>query len=172
MRCVRRALVGGLVLLLSGALSFLTSPASADLYPPGNVDIVSGTATVSTTSQGSEATFAGSGFARRSAVRVAIDGKPRITVTSTSKGTFSVRIKVSGDHAFTASGVGAAGRPRVVSATVTSSELAEITTALPGNAFTGPGGVYLALLGGLASIVAFVVAGVGIRVLRRMPLTR
>jgi hypothetical protein len=166
-RCVRRAVLGALALLLGGVLSLLVQPASADVYPPGSIDIVPGTATVRTTPQGQETEFAGSGFARQSAIRVAVDGKPKVTVTSTRNGSFSVRMNVSGDHALTASGVGAAGRPRIVSATVTAKQLVALTPTAEGS-----GGVYLSLLGGLASIVAFVVAGVGIRLLRRMPLTR
>lgn len=125
------------------------------------------------TPAGSRATFGGSGFGGGSVIRVAVDGHQRITVTSSPTGTFSVSVAVEGSHVLTATGFGVAGRPRVVSASISTKveEAPEVVSRVPGTP-PGSAGVYVALLMGFASIAVFAVALIGVRVLRRMPLNR
>ena len=173
MRCVRRAVAGALALVLCTALFWFAQPAAANRYPPGSVDMVPGSASVTQTPAGSRATFMGSGFVQRSVIKVAVDGRQRIVVTSSARGTFSVSMAVEGNHILTATGFGAAGRPRVVSATV-STQAEEAPEVVPGVPGTPPGsaGVYVALLMGLGSIAVFVALLIGARVLHRMPQAR
>jgi hypothetical protein len=151
------------------AVTWLAHPASADVYPPGAVEMVQGRTSLATTPQGTLATFAGSGFAQGAVVRVAVDGTVKRSLRTNPRGDFSVSMPIEGPHSMTATGLGKAGRPRIVIATVTRAQLVRLT---PLGDEDGPQGLYLAVLSGLSSIAVFAAGVVALRLLDRAALTR
>ncbi len=103
-------------------LAAWTSPwAWADDYPPTPVRVVAGTVSLASVQSGGSLTFAGTGFAPGSQVRLSVDGIAAGIVTANAVGAFSTTLLMSGTglKALAASGLEKSHRLRVVAAQVT-----------------------------------------------------